>query len=406
MKAEKYAIRFGLGAIKAVGLASMEKAVEKRKEAGKFEDIFDFAKKMDAKSVNKKSVEALAKAGAFDKIAKNRRQIFESFDVLSAYSQQQESEATSTQMNFFGELISEEKSKPELRKVDDWIKAERLQREFEAFGFFLNEHPLDDSVLELRKRGVVFCDKIEKDELEDGDIIKMAGIIATSKHRSGPKGRFAYLTISDPFGIFEAMVFDEALITNARDILADGSSIMIECLIRKDDGGVRILVRDVKRSQDFIKNVAPKDEPFEDIKKQSKRRFNSGGGDSRPQDFGKFAKKEGGGGFGGGFSGGFKKPEGQSSQELQKKRLEDLGAKKIYDRVEIFINDREVIFTLKAFLAARIAPDSFAKFSKVLLVVAVDGKDFKIELNDKYLLDDGDVARLKANDKVSDVKFL
>lgn len=404
MKEEKYAIRFGLGAIKAVGFVSMEKAVAKRKEVGNFENIFDFAKKMDAKSVNKKTVEALAKAGAFDRIAKNRRQIFESFDVLSAYAQQQENEASSTQMNFFGELISEEKSKPELRKIEDWTKAERLQREFEAFGFFLNEHPLDDYVIELRKRGVVFCDKVEKDELEDGDIIKMAGIIATSKHRSGPKGRFAYLTISDPFGIFEAMVFDEALITNARDILADGSSIMIECLIRKDEGGVRILVRDVKRSQDFIKNVAPKDEPFEDIKKQSKRRFNSGerygGSDTKSSDFGKFGKKEGS------FGGGFKKPEGQNSQELYKKKLDDLGVKKIYDRVEIFIDDREVIFTLKAFLAARIAPDSFAKYSKVVLVVAVDGKDFKIELNDKYLLDDGDVARLKANDKVREVKSL
>ncbi len=99
---EKYAIRFGLGAIKAVGFAAMEKAVVKRKEGGEFSDIYDFAKKMDAKAVNKKSVEALAKAGAFDKITNNRRQIFESFEILSAYSQQQESEVSSDQMNFFG----------------------------------------------------------------------------------------------------------------------------------------------------------------------------------------------------------------------------------------------------------------------------------------------------------------
>ncbi len=398
---EKYAIRFGLGAIKAVGFAAMEKAVVKRKEGGEFSDIYDFAKKMDAKAVNKKSVEALAKAGAFDKITNNRRQIFESFEILSAYSQQQESEVSSDQMNFFGELISEEKSRPELRKISDWSKEERLQREFEAFGFFLNEHPLDDKVLELRKRGAVFFDKIEKDELEDGDIIKMAGVVATSKHRSGPKGRFAYLTISDPFGIFEAMIFDEAIITNARDLLTDGSSIAVECSIRKDEGGIRILIREVKSLEDFIRTAEARDEIFEDIKKRSKRKFDSArynGGDYKPQNLGKFAKSENS------FA---KKPAQDNSAALHKSRLEQLEAKKIYDKIEIFVDDREAVFALKVFLSSRAAPENFAKFSRVFLCVGGvqnGAQNFKIELGGKYLLEDADVLRLRGLDKVVKVE--
>ncbi len=284
-----------------------------------------------------------------------------------------------------------------------------MQKEFEAFGFFLNEHPLDDKVLELRKRGAVFFDKIEKDELEDGDIIKMAGVVATSKHRSGPKGRFAYLTISDPFGIFEAMIFDEAIITNARDLLTDGSSIAVECSIRKDEGGIRILIREVKSLEDFIRTAEARDEIFEDIKKRSKRKFDSArynGGDYKPQNLGKFAKSENS------FA---KKPAQDNSAALHKSRLEQLEAKKIYDKIEIFVDDREAVFALKVFLSSRVAPENFAKFSRVFLCVGgvqngaqsgvrSGGQNFKIELGGKYLLDDADVARLKGLEKVAKVE--
>ena len=208
MAQEKYAIRFGLGAIKAVGLGIMEAAVTERNSRGKFKDVHDFAARMDAKAVSKKSIEALAKSGSLDSISNNRRQIFESFEMIVAFANQKKDEASSNQMSMFGALLDEKNSKPELKKVEDWSKEERLQKEFDAFGFFLNEHPLDDHLLELKKRGVVFSDKIEKDELQDSNLIKMAGVIAGSKHRSGPRGRFAYMTISDPLGIFEAMIFD------------------------------------------------------------------------------------------------------------------------------------------------------------------------------------------------------
>jgi len=394
----KYSIRFGLGAIKAVGLGMMEIAIAERRASGKFKDIYDFSSRLDPKSINKKSIEALAKSGSFDDIAKSRRQIFESFEILSAFSVEKKEEATSSQMSMFDMLLGDKNSKPELKKVDDWTKVERLQKEFEAFGYFLNEHPIDDHIEGLRRRGIVFSDKIERDEFEDNNLIKMAGVIASSKHRSSARGRFAYVSISDPFGIYEAMIFDEAIITNARDILVDGSAVVIECLIKKDEGGVRILVRDVQKLDDFLKNVPAQKEAFEDIKKQKQRNF----------------KREGDGSSEGGavkrewskdnkFS---NAPKNDQPSEAYKQRVEKLEAKKIFAEVSIVIKEREAIFRAKAALSQMIAPESFAKKTKVIFEVELDEKKTNIELPLIYLLDEADVSKLRAIDKIVEVKVL
>ncbi len=385
---EKYAIRFGLGAIKAVGFNMMENAVKERQANNKFKDLYDFAERLDPRSINKKSIEALAKAGAFDKLNPNRRQISESFEILSSYSSQQSEAALSNQMSLFGGL-PEANKKPDLKKVDEWSRVERLQKEFEAFGFFLNEHPVDEFMSDLKKRGVIFSDKIERDELQDNCLVKMAGVVAASKHRSGSRGRFAYLTISDPLGIFEAMIFDEALITNARDLLVDGSMIALECLVRKDDGGIRILVRDVKKLEEFIRTNAAKSEDFEDIKQQAPRReYNrerSERSENNQYSKNNYEKKS---------------SEGNSYQE----KIESLKAKKIFNSAQIIIKERNAIISVKSFLSQKIAPKDFDKFTKVYFVVMRNGKVTKVELAEKYLLDNNDINRLRAIEKIIDVE--
>ena len=373
MAEEKFAIRFGLGAIKAVGFAVMETAVDERKENGEFKDVYDFATRLDPKSVNKKSIEALAKSGGFGSLAKNRRQVAESFEILSSYAVEKQDESSSNQMSLFGG-IAEMNKKPELKKVEDWTKIERLQKEFEAFGFFLNEHPVDDFLPDLRKRGVIFSDKLERDELQDNNLVKMAGVVAGSKHRSSARGRFAYLSVSDPFGIFEAMIFDEAIITNARDILVDGSSIALECLIKKDDGGVRILVRDVKKLEDFIKLTPAAAKDFEDIKKQIQR-----------QNRGNW---QGGNQNGNNNRNNFNNAPKQAEPKIEEAPKPQ---KNVFACVKISIGNRDQIFNLKSFLSARPAPFGSEKFTKVFF--KIDEKE--IELPGKYYLDEADVARLR-----------
>ncbi len=387
----KLAIRFGLGAIKAVGFGMTENAVKARVANGKFKDVYDFAEKLDPRTVNKKSIEALAKAGAFDSLHKNRRQIADSFDILSSFAAEKHEAASSNQMSLFGGL-PEANLNPELRKVEDWTKVERLQKEFEAFGFFLNQHPIDDHVTNLKKRGVIFSDKLERGELEDNSLVKMSGIVASSKHRSGPRGRFAYLTVSDPVGIFEAMIFDEALITNSRDMLEDGCMVALECLIKKDDGGTRVLVREVKRLEEFIKNTAARQEDFEDIKKQPARNF------KERRDF------NGGYEEGGGKSSSASAKQAQDDSKAYQEKIESLKAKKIFSSVQIIIKERECVLNIKSFLCQRIAPQNFEKFSKVYFSVMRGGRIFKVELCEKYLLDNSDVAKLRCIEKIIDVE--
>ena len=372
-----YAIRFGLGAIKAVGLKMMEDSVLERQQNGKFKDVFDFAKRTDAKSINKKSIEALAKSGAFDSLNPNRRQISESFEILSSYSADIKEEENSNQMNLFGS-IAEDNSRQTLKNVSNWNKKQKLTGEFEAFGFFLNEHPLDDRVNDLKLRGIAFSPKLEEEELGDNTLLKMAGVVASSKHRSGSRGRFAYLNILDPYGIFEVTIFDEALITANRDLIEDGSEIVIECLIKKDEGGSRILVRNVENIDDFIAKVAPSSKPFEDIKKLPAKKNNAN-----------FDKKN------------TPAPSSLStppkSQPINNQSHTtappSLNNPKTINEIHIRLVDKSAVLPLKTILTQKLANDGNAII--YLIVNNVDNQKVTIALPHKYKIAEIDIFRLR-----------
>ncbi len=374
---QKFAIRFGLGAIKAVGINAMEEVTKERNKNGKFKNIYDFAKRLDPKFINKKSIEALAKSGAFDDIHSNRHQIAESFDILSAYSNQENEVKSSNQMSFFGNVIDRENNPP-LKNCKEWNKTERLQQEFEAFGFFLNDHPLDETKEELQKRGIVSSEKIISDKLEDGDLIKIAGIVISSKHRSSTRGRFAYLYLSDSYGVFEAMIFDEKLITESRGLIADGSRVIIECSVRKDDGGIRILVKKIINLEIFINEVKPREKPFEDISKTKNnyKKFNNKAYQKSPN-----------------------KNFDSSQNNNYQQKIEEIKNKKFLKQVEITIKERDSIFSLKAFLQQKKAPQTFSEGSRVVIMV-LGNKTTKIALSSFYLIDNDDILKIKNISKI------
>ena len=372
-----YAIRFGLGAIKAVGLKMMEDSVLERQQNGKFKDVFDFAKRTDAKSINKKSIEALAKSGAFDSLNPNRRQISESFEILSSYSADIKEEENSNQMNLFGS-IAEDNSRQTLKNVSNWNKKQKLTGEFEAFGFFLNEHPLDDRVNDLKLRGIAFSPKLEEEELGDNTLLKMAGVVASSKTRSGSRGRFAYLNILDPYGIFEVTIFDEALITANRDLIEDGSEIVIECLIKKDEGGSRILVRNVENIDDFITKVAPSSKPFEDIKKLPAKKNNANfdkKNTSAPSSLSTPPKPQ---------------PINNQSHTTAPSSLNNT---KTINEIHIRLVDKSAVLPLKTILTQKLANDGNAII--YLIVNNVDNQKVTIALPHKYKIAEIDIFRLR-----------
>ncbi|MFT6220285.1 MAG: DNA polymerase-3 subunit alpha, partial [Rickettsiales bacterium] len=119
---KELAIRFGLGGIKAVGVGMVQDMIENRQENNGFKDIYDFASNAGLKAVNKKSLEALAKSGAFDNIHPSRNQIVESVEIICKYASAQDEEKNSNQMSLFASSkIVEEK--PALKKVEEFDKA-------------------------------------------------------------------------------------------------------------------------------------------------------------------------------------------------------------------------------------------------------------------------------------------
>ncbi|MFT5795390.1 MAG: DNA polymerase-3 subunit alpha, partial [Ulvibacter sp.] len=224
---QELAIRFGLGAVKAVGLKMLDGVCQERDRDGKFSDIYNFTSRAGSRFVNKKSIEALAKSGAFDNIHKNRHQILESQEILSRFSSQQEKERSNPQMSLFSHEVGLEDKIPDLIDCKNWEKKERLEREFEAFGFFPNEHPTEDYIEDLQKRGILTSEFLEL-EAKNNQIIKLFGSVAYSRHKSSAKGRYSYLTMSDPYGIYEASIFDDDLITRSRDIMVDGTILVLE----------------------------------------------------------------------------------------------------------------------------------------------------------------------------------
>lgn len=370
---QELAIRFGLGAIKAVGIKMIDEICQKREKEGKFNDIYDFASRAGGKFVNKKSIEALAKSGSFDDIHPNRCQILESQEILSRFASQKEEEKSNPQMSLFGGEMGLEDKKPDLIKCNDWQKKEKLEKEFEAFGFFPNEHPTEDYIDDLQKRGVLTSEFLQS-EAKNDQIFKLFGSVAYSKHKSGPKGRYAYLTMSDPYGIYEASIFDDELITKSRDIMADGTNLVLEVLIRKDEGGIRILVKNITEMVEFIKHIPAKKEAFADIRINERKSYGKDNYQKKDPNFiDPIAAKQ------------------KRDEELQKLQNKD-----ILPEIELKINKREDIFNIKSFLSNKTPKIEFEKRTKIYLLIKNNDQITKILLDDSYILDQKDFNDLKS----------
>ncbi len=151
-------IRYALGAIKSVGAANMEAIEKERKAHGPFKDISDFIHRIDAKQINRRQLEQLIKAGAFDSIDKNRGKLFANIDTIISHIGAATELKTSSQSSLFG--AEELQAKIKLADKPDWPELERLQLEAEAIGFYLSAHPLDSYAKGMERLGVKKCSEV------------------------------------------------------------------------------------------------------------------------------------------------------------------------------------------------------------------------------------------------------
>jgi DNA polymerase III subunit alpha len=203
-------IRFGLGAIKGVGESAIEAILEARAK-GPFRDLFDFCERVDARRVNRKGLEALVKAGAFDFERRPRRQLFLSIERASERGASAQRDRAVGQSSLFGLLGAPDASRAapvatgEYVASEEWPEKERLAAEKEAIGFYVSGHPLHQYERELRRwaRPAASVQRARRDE-----VVTVAGIVTQLRERPTKTGkRMAWVTLEDLSGSVELVCF-------------------------------------------------------------------------------------------------------------------------------------------------------------------------------------------------------
>ncbi|HXM00642.1 MAG TPA: DNA polymerase III subunit alpha, partial [Rhizomicrobium sp.] len=222
---EKGVIFYALAAVKGVGRQAMDHVVAERNVNGPFAGIADFARRVDPKLVNKRAFDNLVRAGAFDALSPNRRQLVESSEIVLNAASRNTQERESGQSTLFGETASAETFR--LAPIEDWMPHERLGEEFSAVGFYLSGHPLDAYGAALKRLGVVTSGALAEDRRRSNFRAVLAGTLIRKQERRVRNDQpYGFITLSDTTGMFEVMVFSEVL-TASRPFLEAGKSILL-----------------------------------------------------------------------------------------------------------------------------------------------------------------------------------
>ena len=232
---------YALGALKGVGVEAMALIVAARGDKP-FATLFDFARRVDMKRVGKRPLEMLARAGAFDVLDPNRARVFEALDALVAYSAAVHEAKASTQVSLFGDSGGD-LPEPRLPFRDDWLPAERLTQEHQAIGFYLSGHPLDDYMSALKRKDVKTLAEVTVMAERGPLVAKMAGSVSAKQERKSAKGnRFAFVSLSDPTGLYEVTVFSDTL-EAARDLLEPGKNVVLTVEANLEGDTLKLLAR-------------------------------------------------------------------------------------------------------------------------------------------------------------------
>jgi len=250
-------IRFGLSALKNVGISVMEELIEERKTNGPFKDLCDFCSRVSSQALNKRCIESLIKAGAFDCFNMKRSVMMAIFPIIVDRTIERKKKAMDGQMNLFGEFIEDEKliEDSEIPKLNEYVNTVKLLYEKEISGTYLSGHPLDTFIDEVKhftfNSSFIPKDSAEDDEMEtnnfgglldeeentednlynglkNGDTVTCGGVISEFRsYQTKTGGRMAFMQVEDLNGKFEVAVFAKAY-EKFRDILADDALVAIK----------------------------------------------------------------------------------------------------------------------------------------------------------------------------------
>ena len=239
------AIRFGLGAVKNIGVSAVDAIKTARLELGRFRSIYQFCEKVDAGSLNRRMVESLIRAGAMDSLEGTRSQKFAAVESAMEAGQRAMRDRLSGQGGLFGELLDEtEHQEKPLPNVPDWPMRETLGGEKEMLGFYVTGHPLDayvDKVCELSTH-----DTGSLEHLEKNTEVALCGILtAVQRRRNREQKPWVSMQLEDRAGSVDAMVFTTQYERLSPEIVEDEAVLVRGLVLPEENAPPKISVQEI-----------------------------------------------------------------------------------------------------------------------------------------------------------------
>lgn len=254
---ENGSIRYALGALKGVGVKAMEEFVSERNN-GPFTNLFKTLERAPDGSLNKRILDSLFKAGAFDQLEANRNKLVTNLEILNRYISSAKNSKDTKQIGLFGMFEDEFANLPKLIEAPKWSSIDMLKAEFESFGFYLSTHPIENYKSRLAKLSITPAAMIEAKarSYPRGVKIALAGVVISKKIRSSPKGKFAFIQISDPSGLIETSIFNEEMLVQNEELLKVGNLVYAKADARIDDTGLRCIIESISSVEKAVSNVS------------------------------------------------------------------------------------------------------------------------------------------------------
>ena len=293
-------IRFGLGSIKNVGTVPVDSIVKEREKSGEYKSFADFCERIADEAVNKKCIESLIKAGAFDEFEQTRSTLLASFEGIIDTIQSGKKEGMSGQVSMFDLGTEEEKEEMNEMKYtfeehEELPNKELLSLEKEMLGIYISGHPLEKlreqiekqtniNTIELRNLDEQMSSNLNQPEMEmlkqnakpkyhDGQNIKYAGIITSIKKKYTKNNKImAFVTIEDLYGTAEIIVFENAYIKSGKSLVEENIVIVDGRLSIREDDTTTIIANEIKDFGEQKQNILILDITNSDEKEKEKLR--------------------------------------------------------------------------------------------------------------------------------------
>ncbi|PID72368.1 MAG: DNA polymerase III subunit alpha [Desulfobulbus propionicus] len=240
-------IRFGLAAVKNVGGAALDSIIAERKENGPFSTLGDFCNRIDGSKVNRKVIESLIKAGAFDSMGCKRSQLMEVLDSALEQAKAVQRDRMSGQMSLFAlggaQSAAQAAAEIALPDIDEWPELQRLSFEKETVGFFLTGHPLEGIKKEMDM--IIDADVEHVAECRDGQVIRTGGLVSSYKEHKSKKGdRMAFISIEDMNAAIEVIVFPNTF-ARCSEMLRSEKPLVVSGTVQQGERGAKIIAEEI-----------------------------------------------------------------------------------------------------------------------------------------------------------------